>query len=154
MLIRGLIGCLLAVMLIQPTAAGTSASNVDQIAIHEHVPEAMSGDNHPQLSNIAIGPTWTYLASLHNATGTFSPCSQKLAFGPDLRCVSTCDASKESCDRQCGSVRATCLAQCLGLGFACDYYCHAASFVCKANCGRAHDACVSNCPTRGGEKES
>lgn len=154
MAIRGLIGCLLAVMLIQPTAAGTSVSNVAQTGIHEHPPGAMSGDNHPLLSYSAIGPTLAHLASLHNATGTLSPCSQKLALGPDLRCVSACDASKESCDRQCSSVRATCLAQCLGLGFACDYYCHAASFVCKANCGRAHDACVSNCPTRGAEKES
>ncbi len=162
---RVLIVCLLTVMLIQPVAAGMGASTDDQIAIRPHLVEAISRSdvseamafwvrNHAQLLNIATRPISTNPSSFNKATGHFSQCSQKVALGPDIRCVGACDAAKESCDRQCSSVRATCLAQCLGLGFACDYYCHAAYFVCKANCGRAHDGCVSSCPTKGGEKES
>lgn len=162
---RVLIVCLLAVLLGQPAAAGTGASTDDQTAVRPHSLDANGrGDvsaaaafwlrTQTPLSKIVFRSISANPASLTSAAGSFSRCSQTLAFSPDLKCVTACDTAKESCDNQCGVVRARCLAQCPGLGFACDYYCHAAYFVCKANCGKAHDACVSNCPTRGGEKES
>jgi hypothetical protein len=161
---RVLIVCLAAVILIQPAAAGTGQSDAEQVTNRPHLFEGMiPGDlseaapwarSHTDFSSGAIQPRRTALASVTRATGTSSPCGQKLAFGLDARCVSACDAAKESCDRHCGSARTTCLAQCLGIGFMCDYHCHAVYFICKGNCGRAHDTCVSNCTTRGGEKES
>lgn len=163
---RALVVCLLAITLIQPAAAGTGPSQVEQTLNRSHFLDAISLDAlkeamapwmraNAYFSNSATRVGRTTLASFSSATGKFSQCAQKLALGgPDTRCVLGCDAAKESCDRQCGSVRATCLSQCPGLGFACDYYCQAAHLVCRANCGRSRDACVSSCPPKGGEKES
>ena len=161
---RALVLCFLAVMLVQPAAAGTGPSGVDRNIDRPHLPDVMSlGDLQPvaswvrahgYVSNDTIRPMRTTLGPVNSARGTSSLCNQKLALGSDPRCVSTCDASRESCDRQCGSSRSGCMAQCPALGFACDYYCQAAYLVCKGNCGRARDGCVNSCPPKGGEKES
>lgn len=161
---RALVVCLLAGLLGQPAAAATGASGVEAIIHRAHVldavvlrdfNEAVGSWLHTQthFPNGPIRPSRTPLAFGHRATGDGPPCGETLAMAADAKCVSACDATKDSCERQCGSVRATCLAQCPGLGFACDYYCQAAHLVCKGNCGRARDSCVSNCPTKGGQKE-
>jgi hypothetical protein len=165
MMTRALVVCLLAGMLIQPAAAGTGPSGVERTIDRLHLPDAPSLADlgqpvaswvhaHAYLSNGTTRPMRTTLASVTSVTGNSFPCNQKLALGSDPRCVSACDASRESCERQCGSSRSTCTAQCPVLGFACDYYCQAAYLVCKSNCGRARESCVTSCPPKGGEKES
>lgn len=170
MMTRALVVCLLAAALIQPAAAGTDPPRLEQRIDRAHTLETLSLDGleealarwvrtHVPFSSSAIRnrtfrPSRATLASLNSATGRARDCSQELALGPDARCLSACDAAKESCDHQCTSARATCRAQCLGIGFACDYQCHAAYFLCKARCSKTRDGCVSNCRTTGGEKES
>ena len=164
MITRALVACLLAVMLIQPAAAGTGPPDVEQRTSRPYLLEAIASAIYdeatvfwvrtdPRFSNSAIRSSWATLAA-NRATGTFSQCSQMVAVGPDARCVRACDAAKESCGRQCSSARATCLDQCLGIGFACDFQCHAAYYLCRPNCGGTRDACVFDCPTRGGGRES
>lgn len=165
MMTRALVVCLLAGMLIQPAAAGTSPSAVERKIDRLHLAEAIGLADvgqpvvswvhaHTYFSNGIIRPMRITLASLSGVTGNAVPCNQKLALGSDPKCVSACDASRESCERQCGSARSACMAQCPVLGFACDYYCQAAHLVCKGNCGRTRDSCVTSCPPKGGEKES
>lgn len=165
MMTRALVVCLLAGMLIQPAAAGTGPVSLERNIERLHLPDANGLADFEQpvvswvrtrtyLSSSTIRSLRTTRGSVTSVTGNASPCSQKLALGSDPRCVSACDASRESCERQCGSARSTCMAQCPVLGFACDYYCQAAYLVCKGNCGRARESCVTSCPPKGGEKES
>ena len=168
MFTRVLIACLLAVVLIRPTAAGTGPSDDDPRGPHRHVSDAANRSEvsdatarlaesaasiYVQLSHADLKPFWSNVASLSKGGSNLSQCSQALALGPDVQCVRGCDASKDSCEGKCSSGRAGCMAQCPGLGFACDYYCQAAFYVCRGNCAKDRQACVGNCPTKGGEKE-
>jgi hypothetical protein len=153
MITRALVVCLLAGILIQPAAAGISATGLERKPGGLHLPDAISLADFKQ-SSVPWVLAHSALATMARVTGNSSLCNQKLALGADPRCVTACDTSRDTCERQCGSTRSTCMAQCPALGFACDYYCQAAYLVCKANCGRAHEGCVSNCPAKGGEKES
>ena len=165
MMTRVLVACLLAGILIQPAAAGPDPAGIERNIHRLHHSEAVGliSLNQPAVSwvrgyaswsGIAIRPLQTTLSVLNGGTGRTVSCSQKLALGSDTRCISACDASRESCEGRCGSARSTCMAQCPILGFACDYYCQAAYLVCKANCGKARDSCVTSCPPKGGDKES
>jgi hypothetical protein len=165
MMTRVLIACLLAAMLVQPTAAGTGSSGVDRRSLHPTLPFAIdpgvvndamalfAGEHIPtRLARIAVRSFWSNVAPLRNARDNLSQCSQALAFGPDVMCVHACDASKEACEGKCSAGRAGCMAQCPGIGFACDYYCQAAFYVCRGTCARQREACVGNCPATGGER--
>ncbi len=164
MITRALLVSFLAVMLIQPAAAGEGPFDVKQLTNRPHLLGAMVWvygkatvpllRTHTLFSNSAIRPNRNALVSFNSATGILPQCNQKLASAPDARCVHACDGAMEACERQCSLALTTCLDQCLGIGFACDYYCRITHLRCKANCGRDHNACLFNCPTRGGGKES